>query len=128
MINWAMCYNMRPDEDVVISKGKMAGLDPSTYPPGMEKEDRRSASTSSLLINAIRPWPYTPVSLPKKEFMERSKQIWEELELPPLKPRMPWYGYSLGAWTKQDEEEADLAVKGDYFETGKKQTGQRKKS
>ena len=37
MINWAICYNMRPDEDVVISKGKMAGLDPSTYPPGMEK-------------------------------------------------------------------------------------------
>jgi UbiD family decarboxylase len=128
MINWAICYNMRPDEDVIISKGKMPGLDPSTYRPGMEHEDRRAASTSALLINAIRPWPYTPVSLPKKEFMERSKQIWEELELPPLKPRMPWYGYSLGAWTKQDEEEADLAVKGDYFETGKKQTGQRKKS
>ena len=106
----------------------MAGLDPSTYPPGMEKEDRRATSTSALLINAIRPWPYTPVSLPKREFMERSKQIWEELELPPLKPRMPWYGYSLGAWTKQDEDEADLAVKGDYFETGKKQSGQRKKS
>ena len=106
----------------------MAGLDPSTYPPGMEKEDRRATSTSALLINAIRPWPYTPVSLPKREFMERSKQIWEELELPPLKPRMPWYGYSLGAWTKQDEDEADLAVKGDYFETGAKQSGQRKKS
>ena len=29
---------------------------------------------------------------------------------------------------KQDEEEADLAVKGDYFETGTKQTGQRKKT
>jgi 4-hydroxy-3-polyprenylbenzoate decarboxylase len=128
MINWAICYNMRPDEDVVIAKGKMPGLDPSTYPPGTEGEDRQPRSTSALLINAIRPWPYTPVSLPKKEFMERSKQIWQELELPPLKPRMPWYGYSLGAWTKQDEEEADLAVKGDYFETGNKQIGQRKKS
>jgi len=128
MINWAICYNMRPDEDVAIAKGKMPGLDPSTYPPGMESEDKQPRSTSALLINAVRPWPYTPVSLPKKEFMERSKQIWQELELPPLKPRTPWYGYSLGAWTKEDEDEAELAVKGDYFETGKKQTGQRKKT
>jgi 4-hydroxy-3-polyprenylbenzoate decarboxylase len=60
--------------------------------------------------------------------MERSKRIWEELELPPLKPRMPWYGYSLGAWTEQDEEEAAAAVKGDYFATGTKQTGQRRKT
>jgi 4-hydroxy-3-polyprenylbenzoate decarboxylase len=43
--------------------------------------------------------------------MERSRSIWEELGLPPLKPRMPWYGYSLGAWTKEDEEEAELAVR-----------------
>jgi UbiD family decarboxylase len=128
MINWAICYSMRPDEDVAIAKGKPPGLDPSTYPPGMESEEKRPGSTSALLINAVRPWPYTPVSLPKKEFMDRSKQIWEELELPPLKPRMPWYGYSLGAWTQQDEEEAALAVKGDYFATGAKQTGQRRKT
>ena len=128
MINWAICYSMRPDEDVAIAKGKPPGLDPSTYPPGMETEEKRPGFTSALLINAVRPWPYTPVSLPKKEFMERTKQIWEELELPPLKPRMPWYGYSLGAWTRQDEEEATLAVKGDYFLTGTKQTGQRKKT
>jgi 4-hydroxy-3-polyprenylbenzoate decarboxylase len=50
------------------------------------------------------------------------------LELPPLKPRMPWYGYSLGAWTTEDEEEAELAVKGEYFATGEKQTKQRIKS
>jgi hypothetical protein len=40
---------------------------------------------------------------------------------------MPWYGYRLGAWTKEEEEEAELVVKGDYFATGKKQTGQWKK-
>lgn len=128
MVNWAICFNVRPDEDVSIAKGKSPGLDPSSHPPGMDSLQARMTSVSALLINAVRPWPYTPVSLPRKEFMERSKKIWEELELPPLQPRMPWYGYSLGAWTKQDEEEADLAVKGDYFETGKKQTGQRKKS
>ena len=128
MINWAICYSMRPDEDVAIVKGKMPGLDPSTYPPGAERQDRRAAFTSALLLNAVRPWPYTPVSLPKKEFMERSKQIWEELELPPLKPRMPWYGYSLGAWTKEDEEEAELAIKGEYFATGEKQVTRRQKT
>ena len=52
--------------------------------------------------------------------MERSKAIWEELGLPALKPRMPWYGYSLGAWTKEDEEEAELALKGEHFVTGEK--------
>ncbi len=42
-----------------------------------------------------------------------------------LKPRMPRYGYCLGAWTKkEEEEEAELVVKGDYFATGKKQTEQ----
>jgi len=41
---------------------------------------------------------------------------------------MPWYGYSLGAWTKEDEAEAELAVKGDSFVTGEKQTQQRKKT
>ena len=128
MVNWAICFNVRPEEDVMVLKGKTTGLDPSTHPPGMDSDSARMGSIGALLINAIRPWPYTPVSLPRKEFMERSKQIWQELELPPLKPRMPWYGYSLGAWTKEDEEEADLAVKGDYFETGKKQTGQRKKT
>jgi hypothetical protein len=41
---------------------------------------------------------------------------------------MPWYGYSLGVWTDEDENEAGVAVKSDYFETGKKQTGHRKKT
>jgi UbiD family decarboxylase len=127
MVNWAICFNVRPDEDVAIAKGKSPGLDPSSHPPGMDSLQARMTSVGALLINAVRPWPYTPVSLPRKEFMERSRKIWEELELPPLKPRMPWFGYSLGAWTKEDEEEADLAVQGEYFATGKKQIGQRQK-
>jgi hypothetical protein len=60
------------------------------------------------------------VSLPRKEFMERAKEIWEELGFPELKPRMPWYGYSLGAWTPEDEAEAEVALRGDHFVTGEK--------
>jgi len=52
--------------------------------------------------------------------MERAKEIWEELGVPELKPRMPWYGYSLGAWTAEDEAEAEIALRGDHFVTGEK--------
>jgi len=128
MINWAICFNVRPDQDVVIAKGKSPGLDPSAHPPGMPSIEARTASTAALLIDATRPWPYTPVSLPRKDFMEKSKAIWEELGLPALKPRMPWYGYSLGAWTREDEEEAELALGGDHFVTGEKAKSQRQKS
>ena len=127
MINWAICFNVIPDQDVVVAKGKSPGLDPSAYPPGTLPHERRAGSTSALLMDATRPWPYPPVSLPRKDIMERSKAIWEELGLPPLKPRMPWYGYSLGAWTKEDEEEAELALRGEHFVTGEKAKSQREK-
>ena len=52
--------------------------------------------------------------------MERARQIWEELQLPPLEPCDPWYGYSLGQWDEELEEEARLAVEGEYFLTGEK--------
>ena len=127
MINWAICFNVIPDQDVVIAKGKSPGLDPSAYPPGVPTHISRAASTSALLINATRPWPYPPVSLPRREFMEKSKAIWEELGLPALKPRMPWYGYSLGAWTQEDEDEAELALRGEHFVTGEKARNRRVK-
>src|SRR5262245_58611129 len=127
MVNWAICFNVRPEQDIFIAKGKPPGLDPSAHPPEMESLEVRMASIGALLINAVRPWPYTPVSLPKREVMEGSKANWEELGLPALNPRMPCYVYSLGAGTKRDEEEATLAVRGDYLGTGKKQTGQRQK-
>jgi len=33
---------------------------------------------------------------------------------------MPWFGYSLGAWTPEDEAEAEVALRGDHFVTGEK--------
>jgi 4-hydroxy-3-polyprenylbenzoate decarboxylase len=59
--------------------------------------------------------------------MERAKAIWEELGLPKLKPESPWFGYSLGEWSDELEEAAELAVKGDYFETGKLLVKRRRK-
>jgi hypothetical protein len=41
---------------------------------------------------------------------------------------MPWFGYSLGAWTPLDEEEAELALRGEHFRTGEKAKQERVKA
>jgi hypothetical protein len=64
--------------------------------------------------------------LPKKEFMENAKKIWDELGLPPLKPEAPWFGYSLGDWSERNEQMAQRAVRGDYFVTGEEIAKQRR--
>ena len=38
----------------------------------------------------------------------------------------PWWGRSLGAWTEEEEQEAELAVKGEHYQTGEKQARSRK--
>ena len=75
---------------------------------------------SSILIDATRKADFPPVSLPTKPFMERARELWEELGLPPLEPQMPWYGYSLGLWSDEWEKEADLAAGSRYEETAEK--------
>jgi len=75
---------------------------------------------SSILINATLKTPFPPVSLPAKEYMENAKKIWEELDLPRLKPQAPWFGYSLGQWNEELAEEARLAVEGKWQLTGQK--------
>jgi len=122
---WALCYRMQPDKDVVIAPGKAASLDPSAAPPDADPPpgfptDGSDFPTSSILINATRKWDFPPTALPAQVYMEKAKKIWEELGLPKLTPKVPWYGRSLGNWSKKFEEEAKLAVQGDYFQTGEK--------
>jgi 4-hydroxy-3-polyprenylbenzoate decarboxylase len=57
--------------------------------------------------------------------MERAKQLWERLELPKLTPQEPWYGYNLGLWSEEDEEDAQTALRGDHYQIGEKRAGQR---
>ncbi|MGE5817794.1 MAG: UbiD family decarboxylase [Deltaproteobacteria bacterium] len=116
-VNWAISFRMQPHRDVKITTHKFAGLDPSAAPPGSPVTEARFPSPSgcsAILIDATRKWPYPPVALPAKKYMEAAKNIWEKLDLPPLKPKMPWYGYSLGHWSEEDEANAERAVKGDY--------------
>jgi 4-hydroxy-3-polyprenylbenzoate decarboxylase len=70
------------------------------------------------LIDATRKWEYPPVSLPEKEYMERAKERWENLGLPKLEPKNRRHGCRLGHWPKDDVEETDWAVKGEYAKTG----------
>jgi 4-hydroxy-3-polyprenylbenzoate decarboxylase len=116
---WAMAYRMNPQHDVQIMKGKDAGHGPRPTRGG-DAEREHSAGDSAMLINATLKRPFPPISLPKQEYMERAKAIWEELGLPPLKPESPWHGYSLGEWCNEFEEEARLATQGDAFLVGER--------
>jgi hypothetical protein len=57
--------------------------------------------------------------------MERAKELWDKLELPTLELKNPWFGYSLGMWTAEAQEEAQLASEGRHFETGEKLAARR---
>jgi UbiD family decarboxylase len=122
---WAMCYRMKPHKDVHIVGGMEKGhAPPFLYHDEIKGTDVVSyhlpADESAMLCNAILKEPFPPVSLPKREYMENARKIWEELELPKLRPQMPWFGYSLGQWDDELEEEARLAIEGRHYEIGEK--------
>ena len=108
---WAMSYRANPDLDVQILRHRDQGHGP--------RSKRNGGQDASVLIDATLKEKFPPISLPKREYMERAKLIWEELGLPKLKPESPWFGYSLGEWSEDFDRAAERAVKGDYFETGK---------
>ncbi len=128
---WAMSYRMKPHRDVQIVRGLEKG-----HGPPFRFDERghdvvqfhNPADDSAMLINAIQKEPLPPISLPKREHMENARRIWEELGLPELTPQAPWYGYSLGQWSDELEEEAELAVQGRHYETGEKLKGRRAKA
>ena len=116
---WAMSYRANPDLDLQILRHRDQGHGP--------RSNRNEGQDASVLIDATLKEKFPPISLPKREFMERARQIWEELGLPKLKPEAPWFGYSLGEWPEELERAAELAVEGDYFETGKLFAARRRK-
>ncbi|MGH7825052.1 MAG: UbiD family decarboxylase [Candidatus Binatia bacterium] len=116
---WALAYRSRPHEDVQILRGTDVGHAP-------RHDTRGSADDSCLLWDATLKMKLPPISLPKKEYMDRARQLWERLGLPKLEPESPWHGYSLGDWNSELDEEAALAVAGDYWKTGEKLAVQRR--
>ncbi|MBI2822997.1 MAG: UbiD family decarboxylase [Acidobacteria bacterium] len=116
-VTWAITHRSQPHKDVKIVGHRPFGATPigmvMNHPSShYDKEE------SSLLINATRKADFPPLSLPRKEYMERARVLWEELGLPKLEPREPWHGYFLGLWPEDLEREAQLAVKGECEKVG----------
>ena len=65
-----------------------------------------------MLMDATRKWANPPISLPRRDYMERARELWEELELPPLRPKAPWHGVSLGHWPDAEAELVALSEEG----------------
>jgi 3-octaprenyl-4-hydroxybenzoate carboxy-lyase len=108
---WAMAYRMNPVEDVQCVPHRGQGHGP--------KREAEHDEDSTLLMDATMKSDMPPLALPKREYMERSKAIWEELGLPALRPQPPWFGYSLGDWLPQWDQAAARAVAGLYQENGR---------
>lgn len=108
-ILWALSFRCRPHRDIQILPHQDQGHGPRSV---IDAED------SSILINAVLKEPFAPVAMPKREYMENARKIWDELGLPQLNPVMPWYGYDLGQWNEHLEHQARLAVMSDYWQTG----------
>jgi 4-hydroxy-3-polyprenylbenzoate decarboxylase len=106
-----MAYRMNPVEDVRTLPHRAQGHGP--------KREHDNEEDSTLLMDATMKGDLPPLALPKREYMERAKAIWDRLGLPGVRPQPPWYGYSLGDWLPQWDEAALRAVAGRYLENGR---------
>lgn len=122
-VMWAMTFCTQPHRDIQIVKHRSGFIDPSAAPfdaPLSEKSYPHPNGASAIFIDATRKWDYPPISLPTEEYMVQAKQIWEQLALPELTPKFPWFGYPLGNWPAAWIEEAELAAQGRYKELGER--------
>jgi 4-hydroxy-3-polyprenylbenzoate decarboxylase len=112
-VTWAITHRSQPHKDIKVVGDRPFGATPigmvATHP-----SSRYDNCESSLLIDATRKADFPPLSLPKKEYMVRAKEIWEELGLPNLEPQEPWHGYLMGLWPEDLEQEAELAAHSEH--------------
>jgi len=110
---WAITHRSQPHKDFKIIGDRPFGATPigmlATHP-----SSRYDNCESSVLIDATRKADFPPLSLPKREFMVRAREIWEELGLPKLQPQEPWHGYLMGLWPDELAQEADLAARSEH--------------
>jgi UbiD family decarboxylase len=128
MVFWALAWRVQPHRDIEINRGRLTDLDPSAAPCGSGFTERvypDGKGGSQILIDATLKFPNPPISLPSRELMENAKKIWEELKLPELKPKVPWFGYELGYWPDSWDKATKLTLEGRYLETGETLKSQR---
>ena len=107
---WAMSYRANLAEDCERLHHRPLGHGPRTG----------ASEDATLIIDATLKAPMAPVALPAREFMERAREIWEELDLPPLKPEPPWHGYDLGNWSEEWTLAARRAADGNWIANGER--------
>ena len=107
---WAISYRSNPVDDMNILAHRGLGHGP--------KREHGNDEDGTLLIDATMKSPMPPLALPGKEYMEHAKDVWERLQLPPLRPEEPWHGYSLGDWHDRWDADAARAAKGEYLKNG----------
>ena len=112
---WAMAYRANPETDMAILPHRDRGHGPK----GTEEE-------SSLLIDATLGGKLPPVALPKREYMERARVLWDDLGLPALRPEPPWHGYSLGDWSEKWDQDARRAAAGGWRDNGERSRQRRR--
>ncbi len=117
---WALAYRANPALDIVILPHRDKGHGPKS-------DTRAGREESTLLVDATLKADMPPVALPKKEYMEHARELWEKLDLPPLNPEAPWHGYSLGDWSDEWDDAAARAAAGDYLENGRRSAQLRRK-
>lgn len=137
-VNWAMSFRMQPHRDVrvrtqpVDSLARWGTIDPSIISPREAAAIRAGRSENSpqqskMLINATMKWDYPPLSLPKKEFMEKAVALWGEMGLPELSLRKPWWGHKYAHWSEEENTMGVMAARGDWQGVGEMLAKRRKK-
>ena len=113
---WAMSYRANLAEDCELMRHRPLGHGPKS---GADED-------ATLLIDATLKADMAPLALPKREYMEHAKALWEHLGLPPLKPEAPWHGYELGDWSAEWDTLAARAAAGDWISNGERSHQQRR--
>jgi 4-hydroxy-3-polyprenylbenzoate decarboxylase len=108
---WAIANRCQPHRDMKIVPNRPLPWNPIRYVADGQRYD---VNDSTLLIDATLKAEFPPVALPKREYMQRARELWDELGLPKLSPRPPWHGYSLGLWSEESESQAERATAGDH--------------
>ncbi len=109
---WAIAFRMNPADDLQV-------LDHRSPGHGPEREHEAEREDATLLMDATMKEELPPLALPRQEYMERARRIWEELGLPKLRPQSPWFSAPIGDWLPQWEASARRAAEGRYLENGR---------
>jgi len=114
---WSLAYRANLSEDLHLEPYRSAGHG---------SKSRSQTNDSTMLVDATLKQPMSPLALPRREFMERARDLWKELGLPALSVRPPWHGYSLGDWNEDWEAFARNAVAGEWNKNGENTFGRRR--